>query len=156
MSREEQVATLMRADAQLMSILTGGVWTSEDIRGVEGIRRGDDSPTAAAFDADGFLLPCALVREDDLVPYSGIRSPGMELVGQVIFIHFYQMRGHEVIDLAKERNKIVLDQQRLGRSYPIWWLTDSLPVPDSGPLQNSTTISQIWQVVSTQVRPNAS
>jgi hypothetical protein len=94
-----------------------------------------------------------LIKEGNTVPFGNIRSEGdgFVAVSQSVFIYLYEMRGHDQIDLAKERIKVVLKDKRLGRSYPIMWSFDSLPVPDSGPLLNSTTINQVWQVVSTRV-----
>jgi hypothetical protein len=146
---------LLTADIPLMAILTGGIYTDQEL-GVEGIRRGGDNitenPSINAFDADGKIRPCALIREGNIVPYGNIRSEdGFTAVSQTVMIYLIEMRGHDQVDLAKERIKVVLKDKRLGRSYPIWWLFDSLPVPDAGPILNSTVIQQVWQVVSTRV-----
>ena len=71
MSRENDFYTRMIADATLVAILTGGVWKKEST-GVEGITR---ETAAAAFDANSYLKPCALVRERELVPDNAVRDP---------------------------------------------------------------------------------
>lgn len=140
------------ADAPLMLILTGGIFTDQAV-GVEGFRREAGSPTESAFDADDFIKPCALIKEGNTVPFGNVRSDGdgFIAVSQTVFVYLYEMRGHDQIDLARERIKVVLKNKRLGRSYTIMWAFDSLPIPDSGPLLNSTSINQVWQVVSTRL-----
>ena len=59
MSRETDFETRMEADATLAAILTGGVYTSGAV-GELGITR---ETTSAAFDSNGYLKPCALVRQ---------------------------------------------------------------------------------------------
>lgn len=149
MTHEAAMVTLMKADAPLMAILTGGVFTDEEV-GVEGIRRDEGTITEDSYDEKGVIKPLAVVKEGNVVPY-GPRSVDVEILSQTIMIYFIQFRGHDQIDLAKERTKIVLNQKRLGRTYPIWHVFDSMPVPDAGPVMNSTVINQVWQVVFTRV-----
>lgn len=153
MTREAEMKALLIADIPLMAILTGGVYTEQEV-GVEGFRREDGAPTENAFDADGLIKPSVLIREGNILPYGDVRSQkdNFIAVSQTVMLYFFEMRGHDQIDLAKERVKVILKDKRLGRSYPIWWLFDSQPVPDSGPLLNSTTLTQVWQVVSTRIQ----
>lgn len=150
-TRESQVKALLEADVQLMAILTGGVWTDEEV-GIEGIRRGDDSPTAIAFDADGYLKPCVVIRQSGELPFPGTQSPGQNFTGEAMTIQlfFYQNRGHDQLELAKRRSWTVLNNKRLGASYPIWCDFQSGYLYDVGALQNSTTFRQDWRVVSTR------
>lgn len=149
MSRESEVKALLIADPLLMTILLGGIYTDEEI-GVEGYRRGDDSPTAAAFDADGFLLPTACVRQRGEIPYQDIRNLSDKFTAtiQVVEIYFYERRGHTQVDLAKHRAWEILEGERLTDSYPIWWDGDSPHLPDVGPIANSTTVLQEWVVIT--------
>jgi hypothetical protein len=156
MTREAEMKALLIADAPLMAILTGGIFTEQEL-GVEGIRRGGDNttenPSKNAFDAEGRIKPTLLIREGNVVPYGDLRSGDGEFiaVSQTLMLYFMEFRGHDQIDLARDRVKVVLKEKRLGRSYPVAWLFDSLPVPDSGPVLNSTTATQVWQCVSTRV-----
>lgn len=148
MTREEEIKDLMLADATLMALLDGGVYTEQEV-GVEGIRRGVDSPTADAFAADGTLRTCALVREGPLAPMAGTRTANGSLgLIQVIYIYFYEMRGKEEIVPAAERTHVILNRVKLTRTYPIDWSFETAPIPDAGPIMNSTALRQEWTVVS--------
>lgn len=152
MTREAEVKAIFIADDIMMAILTGGVYTDEEVD-VEGIRRGEDFVTDAAFDpSTGYLLPCALVRQRGLNPVVNVRSQkiGDEFtaVQQVVEIYYYQHRGHAFIDLAKNRAFDLLEGVRLSDSYPIIWMSETAHYPDVGPVKNSTTLRQEWQVVS--------
>lgn len=147
MNREEEVAALMRADVQLMSILVGGVYADGEL-GVEGIRREDEFPTSAAFDDDGILLPCAVVRQRAMVPTYDIYDMDEKHVSinQIVEVHFHQFRGHDAVDAAKDRNFFVLLNQRLTGSYPLVCEMETSYYYDVGPVKNSTTLRQDWLV----------
>lgn len=149
MSRESQFAAVMLADDTLMAILTGGVYTSEALD-VEGIHRGDDSPTAGAFDAMGYLKPTALIRQRDLIPLGSVRnvSDKFSAVRQAVEIYFYQYRGYDQIDLAKDRVYQLFEGERLVDSYPLTWVSEAGYYYDVGPVMNSMTLRQEWMVVS--------
>lgn len=148
MSREQVAADLLKDDPELMAILTGGVYTDEEI-GLEGIHRGADSPTNAAFDANGVLLPTAVVREGAEVAYAAIRDVPERVVGitQAIEIYFYQHRDRDQILLAKQRVYELLEGVRLGATYPLVWLGETPVFYDVGPVANSSTIRQDWRCV---------
>jgi hypothetical protein len=149
MSREAEIKSLLIADSELMSILTGSIYTDEEV-GIEGIRRGDGSPTENAFDADGILKPMAVVRQRGENPYSDVRfqRDKMTATSQAVEIHFYEFRGHSEIEAAAHRTYEILEGERLDRSYPLVWLGDSPPFPDTGPVANSTSVLQEWQVIT--------
>jgi hypothetical protein len=158
MSLESQIADIFRADAQMMSILLGGVYTSEEV-GVEGIRRGEDSPitgnlspTKAAFDVDGEILPCALVVELDTVGYGELEDMEEKTrgVSTTVSISYYQRRGHATIKAAALRGFTLLYGTRLTRTYPLMAEIETAPLADIGPIKNSMTIVQPWMIV--QVR----
>lgn len=148
MSHEGDVATVLRADAELVAILTGGIYTEEEI-GIQGIRRGADSPTNDAFDAEGVLKPTAVVREGAEVGYSTIRSVKDKIAGvtQPIEIYFYQHRDKASIFLAKQRVFELLENRRLSGTYPLIWMGETPVYYDVGPLANSTTVRQDWRCV---------
>jgi hypothetical protein len=149
MSRESEIATLLLADAPLVAILTGGIYTDEEL-GVEGIRRGDGSPTENAFDTDGVLKPMAVVRQRGENPYSDVRFQRDKITAtsQVVMVYFYEFRGHSEIEAAANRTYEILEGERLERSYPLVWLGDSPPFPDTGPVTNSTSVFQEWQIIT--------
>lgn len=149
MSAESDVKALLIADAPLMAILTGNVWTDEEV-GVEGIRRGEDFETKIAFDENGYIKPCALVRQRGLVPInvrSHKRGDEFAATSQMVEIYFYQHRGHQMIDLAKEIVYQLLEGTRLPGTYPLIWNFETSYIPDVGPLRNTTTLRQEWQVM---------
>lgn len=149
MTKEAEAKAILLADPTIMAILEGGVYTEEEL-GVEGIRRGDDVPTSAAFDVEGKLLPCAFIRESGEETYRNVQNPsqGFAAVSQIVVIYFFQMRGSDLVMAAKLRAFEILTGRRLGRSYPIWLMTETAPIPDTGPITNSTTLRQDWMVVS--------
>lgn len=148
MTKEAEVATILKADSELMAILTGGVYTDGEL-GIEGVRRGADSPTDAAFDAQGVLLPIAVVREGTEMAYAAIRDVPEQVIGitQPIEIYFYQSRDKDQILLAKQRVYELLEGVRAGASYPLMWMGDSPVFYDVGPVTNSSTIRQDWRCV---------
>jgi hypothetical protein len=58
------VETLIEANAPIMAILTGGVYAYGAL-GIAGLTR---ESVAAAFDANGFLKPCLIVKQRAAVP----------------------------------------------------------------------------------------
>lgn len=149
MSRESEVKDVLTANATLMALLTGGIYTSEEV-GVEGVRRGVDAPTNAAFDENGNLKPCAVVVERGLVPFGQWRDLKEKITptSQMVGIFFYQFRGHSEVALAKNITYTILEGIRLPASYELSWSFETAPLYDMGPVKNSTVLRQDWQVVS--------
>jgi hypothetical protein len=148
MSREDTLANLLRADATLVALLPGGIYTDNEL-GVEGLRRGEDSPCAAAYDDDGLLVPCAVVRQGGEIPYGEVRNIHDKFVAmsQLIMVYFFEMRGSDIVTQAKLEAYRILEGVRLGETYPIWMSRETAPVPDGGPIANSTMLCQDWMVV---------
>jgi len=107
MAREDAVATLLRADATLAGILTGGIYTSGQV-GRVGISR---ETTPAAFDANGWLKPCALVKQRGNVPDGMVRdsAPVVVSAAQVVEIWLYQDSGYSTLDSAMTRILTLLE-----------------------------------------------
>ena len=148
MNLELEVAEILRADATMMAILLGGVYTEEEI-GVEGIRRGEDSPTALAFDDRGVLLPCAVVRHHSPFPVDGVvdEAEGIMSVRQITSIFYYQFRGHAIVDSAKDRGYSILQGTKLENTNKLVFLFETDAIPDMGPVANSTVLRQDWDAV---------
>jgi len=148
-TREEQVAELLLADTTLLGILPGGIYTYQEV-GVEGIRRGDGSPTAQAFDSEGRLLPCAWVIQRGLVPDEQFWDLEEKMVStqQIVQIFFYEFRGHAAIEAAKQRSYVVLQGETIAQAYPLQWDFETGFFPDVGPVANSTTLRQDWRINS--------
>lgn len=149
MSRETEFKERMIADSILMTILQGGVYTMEEV-GVEGLRRGEESPTGAAFADVGQLKPCAVVVESGKLPFGGLRDPVEKVMGvsEDVTIYFYQMRGHAEIAAARERCFFLFEGERVGVSYEVMLINETDYFPDMGPVKNSTVATQSWQIIS--------
>ena len=150
MSRDAEIATYLGNDNTLTSILTGGIYAESVIGGLDGFSRDEGSLTEDAFDAEGFLLPCLMVRDRILVPIDEITDlkEGKAGASQTTELYFYEDRGHAAIDQAKERTFALLQGHVFTSAYPARWMLDTPPVPDSGPLKGNTTIRQDWQIVT--------
>jgi hypothetical protein len=155
MTREEEVRNLLLANDTLRSLMEGGMYTDEEV-GVEGVHRGEIDPddpnyssTAAAFDADGLLLPMLVVRQGPDTPGS-VHNPSQKVVStlQQVDIVFFQRRHYNIIETARRLSFTILSGVRLTDppSAPIYWLGDSAYFYDAGPVLNSMSLRQSWMV----------
>lgn len=149
MSREQQVTDILKGNQALLDIMTGGIYSDQEA-GIEGIHRGDDSTTENAFDENGNLKPCILVRQDGQVPYGTVRNLKQKFVAtsQMVRVYFYQRRGHALIEEAKELVYGILEGYKLEDAYPIWFEYETPYLYDGGPVSNSTVCRQDWQCIS--------
>jgi|GEM_PF-5257971 len=118
MTREAEVAAYMLADVPLMTILTGGVHT-EHSAGRDGISRENPS-TADAFDASGWLQPCALVVSGIMTSDGGqIRDDAIPVASniQTLSIWLYEDAGYDNIDAALSRLFTIMQGHRFTRAY---------------------------------------
>lgn len=147
-SREEDVKAILIADPLLVSLLTGGIYTDQEI-GIEGIHRGEDSNTDAAFDEMGILKPCCIIRQSALIPRSEgrIQKEKKVLANRPLFIIYYQHRGMDILQPAIQRGFELLEGERLKKSYPLIWEGESPFLYDVGPVANATTVKQDWNIV---------
>jgi hypothetical protein len=105
------VVSRLKADTTLMALLTGGVY---DASLVEVISR---DRTAAAFDANRELLPCALVQANQRQSQAGFR--GVNVLGLTIYC--YQRQGTITIEAASLRIRTLLDRVRVaGLGSQVW------------------------------------
>lgn len=123
MSRESDFAARMRADATLIATLTGGIYTREDI-GPDGISR---ETTPGAFDANGYLRPCALVKQRGDLPDGEVVDEGEQTVSarQVVEVWLYQRIAYAAIDAAKARLYTLFQSHQFSGASacaPIRWL----------------------------------
>lgn len=142
MSLEAEFKTAMEADATLMAILTGGVYTSSEA-GRDGITRTD---TPDAFDT--YLLPCALVKQRGLIP-DGVVSDTIEQLAstvQVVEIWLYEDSGYANIDLALAQLFITFFGNQLNGSFELTLINTIDRETDSGQLNGASMARQDWQV----------
>lgn len=142
MSRESQFAERMRADDDLMALLTGGVYEAGQL-GVAGISR-DVTATKPAFDAKGRLLPVAVVRQRDPVPDGAIHEPDSQIysAAQVVEIYLYQDTGYDKIDEALRRIYGLFQHRTLPGTVAVEFANQLNRLRDSGAL-NSNPMARI-------------
>ena len=114
MSIKSAIRDILAADGTLAGLLTGGFYVAVEMK-----RTGD---TAAAFNADGEILPSALVKQAVEVPDGPRELSGRALID----IYLYQFAGTAAIDAAKERIFTLLNELHIGseRVWEVKWITD--------------------------------
>lgn len=144
MSIETDFETRMEADTTLMAILTGGVYTAGAL-GRLGINRTD---TPAAFDGNGYLLPCALVRERPLVPDLQVNDFLEQIASatQVVEIYVYQDTGYGSIDSALARLFTLFFGYNFTRTFPLEWIGTLNRERDQGALDGKSMARMEWLV----------
>jgi hypothetical protein len=105
-------------DAVLMALLVGGLYTFEQT-GRSGISR---TSTPDAYDAAGFLQPCAVLKAKDARFASPIRDDRTGAV-QVLEIDLYDDgdNGYGAILTARDRIISLLDRQWLAGAGSLRW-----------------------------------
>jgi hypothetical protein len=112
----DTVKALLEADTTLMAILTGGVYAGGEIS-----RQGMPD----AFDSNGEILPCALVRVETETPY----GPYDDSSRQYLVVMFYERSGYANIDAALARVYELLHKTRLGATG-VWEVVHADDVRD--------------------------
>jgi hypothetical protein len=94
------IKTLIAANSAIMTLFTGGVYT-DDETGRNGIGR---STTPAAYDADGFLQPCAYVKERAQIGNWGgaVGNSGFTGTRQVVEVWIYDDAAYTTIASARD------------------------------------------------------
>ncbi len=106
----------LTADTALVALLTGGLYTATEI---------SRQLTPGAFDANGEVLPCALLvleAEDPVGPYN--TSSRLFVV-----LYLYERQGYTTIDAALKRIYTLLHRQRISGNG-IWEMRHVGDVPD--------------------------
>ncbi len=144
MSREHDFAVLMAADTTLMATLTGGVFES-GLVGREGITR---ETAAGAFDSNGYLKPCALVKQRALVPDGGVRDGLAQAVSatQVVEVWLYEDSGYTNLDTARARLFALLEGHVFSGAYPAEWVNSITRQRDQGALTGKSLERMDFQV----------
>ena len=145
MSVETDFQDRMEADAPLMAILTGGVYVSGEL-GPLGINR-TDAP--GAFDANGYLKPCALVRQRALTPDLQVvdQIEQVSSATQVIEIYVYQDSGYTSIDTALDRLYTLFFGYQFSDSFPLEWIGTLDRERDGGALDGASMARQEWLTI---------
>jgi hypothetical protein len=146
MSRESDFATRMTGDATLMAILTGGVHRYE-VTGQDGITR---DATPSAFDANGYLRPCALVKQRANVADGWVDDEEAQFDSaiQIVEIWFYEDSGYTNIDAAAARCYTLFKGYAFADSFPVRLANVMDRQRDNGALHGASMARQDWQVNS--------
>lgn len=112
----ETIRTFLAADTMLMAILTGGIYGGTEI---------SRQLTAAVFDANDELLPCALVSSEAESPH----GPFMTSSRQFVIVRFFQRSGYTQVDAALARVYTLLHRQRIS-SVGMWEMRHAGDVRD--------------------------
>jgi len=102
------VLAVLEADSTLMATLTGGVHTKAEIS-----RQG----TPAAFDGNGEIEPCALLKVESVAP----AGPYTHSARLVLTLYLYERSGYESIEAARERVYALLHDTRVCPSTGECW-----------------------------------
>ena len=97
----DAITDRLQSDNELMSILPGGIHS-----GVIEISR---QSAPGAFDANGELQPCLLVKSGTATPF----GPFTHSHSQTIEMYLYQRNGYDVITAAARRIYELLHNQRI-------------------------------------------
>lgn len=144
--REAEFAAKMEADTTLDGLLTGGIHQF----GVLGRERMNRDKTPDAFDADGYLKPCALIIEGEETPDGIVRDDdlGLMSVVQMVRINFYADVFYGDILPAMERTRLVLQGWQPANAFPITLVEVRHNERDRGALSGAALARQIYQVNS--------
>jgi len=101
MALEGDLLTSLTGDTTLMAALTGGVHSDTHI---------SRQYTPTAFDANGELLPCALLRMAADVP----APPHGRGSRQMVDVYLYQRTGYDAIRTARDRIFDLWHEKKIG------------------------------------------
>jgi hypothetical protein len=117
------IVSILQSDATLAAILPGGVHRSQEI---------SRQATAAAYDANRELRPCALVKQESATPWGPYEHSGR----LYIVVWLYQRFGYDAIEQARQRIYTLLHRQQIsptggGGCWDVSHVNDVLDQEDS-------------------------
>jgi hypothetical protein len=102
MSLSSEIKTALTADTALMALLTGGIFVDVEEISLQ--------KTAAAFDSNKEIKPCALIKLPNEVP----TGPYTTSVRTAFVIYFYQRSGYTTIATAMLLAYADLNEKQIG------------------------------------------
>ena len=143
MSRESEVATRLRADATLVALVPGGIYTVGDL-GEAGITDPKTTPNAWL---GGRLRPTVIVRARAPVPSFGLVNlrDGLASASQMLEVYAYARQNHGVLTQVQDRIYTLLQGYALDAAWPTVWTGSlgPLPAPELGDADMSRSEYQI-------------
>lgn len=118
----DAIRDYLAADGTLSGLLTGGIYA------VPEITRQD---TPDAFDANGEIEPCALVKPETEATFGPYEEAGAISARLYVVVFFYQRTGYDVVDQALARTRVLLHKEKLESGvWEISWADDVLDQED--------------------------
>jgi len=122
LSALSSITTRLEADATLLATATGGIYDLTETSRL-GINR---TNTPAAFDSNGVIKPCVLLRlrsstpdyvlQDDTSQYQSVR--------EMIEVYFYEDSGYTAIETMRTRCYALLQATQVTGAFAIRWAGD--------------------------------
>lgn len=106
MTLSADLKTALTADTALMALLTGGIFNDVEEISLQ--------KTAAAFDSNKEIKPCALIKIPNEVP----AGPYLTSVRTAFVIYVYQRSGYDVIEAAIGKIFTDLNEKQIGTN--VW------------------------------------
>jgi len=119
MSVESTIYTILHADATLLALATGGVWSFEQT-GEKGINR---TLTPSAFDSFGLVKPCVLVSARAANPGYNVQDDDGQYtdVRQVVECYLIQDSGYATIESMANRIYTLLQAKFISGAGRVDW-----------------------------------
>lgn len=114
---------VLTGDSTLTALLTGGIHNAEV---VDSISRQN---TPNAFDANGELLPCALLKSESVTPW----GPHPDSAREYVLLYFYQRFAYATIRPANQRAYLLLHRTRIATEdgLGLWQIDHANDILDS-------------------------
>jgi hypothetical protein len=120
MTLRDDLLTTLTGDSELFDLLPGGIYTGTEI---------SRQTTPSAFDSNGEIRPCALLRIESQSPV----GPYANSARTYVLVFVYQFKGYDVIDPALDRIFALLDRKKVGDStWEVRHADDVRDVEDQG------------------------
>lgn len=122
MSTLSAAKAVLEADATLLATATGGVWDFDET-GRLGLSR---TLTAAAFDANGLIKPCVLLKLRSSVPDGHLRDDANQYSSlvEMLEVWFYEDTGYSNIETMRDRVYALLHATQLTGTFAVHWAGD--------------------------------
>ncbi len=121
MSVEATIKTVLEADATLLALATGGIY-SFDETGRRGIARGVTA-VADAFDSSGIVQPSILVSERQITPDLSLQDNSNQYMSarQVCEVYCYADEDYGTIEAMRDRVYVLIHAKQLSGMFRCEW-----------------------------------
>lgn len=124
------IKTVLEGDTTLLATATGGVYDYTET-GRLGIHR-KNTNTATAFDANGIIKPCILIRKRSEIPDGELMDVNSQYMSaRAIFeIWFYADNAYTDIDTMISRVYVLLNATQVTGTFRVDWMGDGPQIRD--------------------------